>query len=157
MYRIAGNFWGIQFSWMGDLQRFRDLIFADGRFKLLRPQYPFGYASYRTHARAVDRTRRKHATSDCTQSRTSRRSSARVAWLWSIMYDQLTSSKLIEFGKLSAWSMPCANHDGHTPCHCACAVNELVHKEFYFADLIFVVFESTAKTAKIGSLENFRL
>ena len=28
---------------------------------------------------------------------------------------------------------------------------------FYFADFIFVVCQSTAKTAKIGSLENFRL
>ena len=28
---------------------------------------------------------------------------------------------------------------------------------FCFADLIFVVCQSTAKTAKIGSLDNFRL
>ena len=34
---------------------------------------------------------------------------------------------------------------------------ENVRLGFYFADLIFVVCQSTAKTAKIGSLENFRL
>ena len=32
--------------------------------------------------------------------------------------------------------------------------SENVHLGFYFADLIFVVFQSTAKTMKIGSLEN---
>ena len=35
--------------------------------------------------------------------------------------------------------------------------SENVRLGFYFADLIFVVCQSTAKTAKIGSLENFRL
>ena len=35
--------------------------------------------------------------------------------------------------------------------------SENVRSDFYFADLIFVVFQSSAKTAKIGSLENFRL
>ena len=30
-YRIAGNFRGVQFSQKGDLQKFRGLIFADGR------------------------------------------------------------------------------------------------------------------------------
>ena len=34
---------------------------------------------------------------------------------------------------------------------------ENVRLGFYFADLIFVVCQSTAKTAKIGSLKNFRL
>ena len=34
---------------------------------------------------------------------------------------------------------------------------ENVRLGFYFADLIFVLCQSTAKTAKIGSLENFRL
>ena len=41
--------------------------------------------------------------------------------------------------------------------NCARAVSEIVSEEFYFADLIFVVCESTAKTTKIGSLENFQL
>ena len=35
--------------------------------------------------------------------------------------------------------------------------SENVRLGFYFTDLIFVVCQSTAKTAKIGSLENFRL
>ena len=35
--------------------------------------------------------------------------------------------------------------------------SENVRLGFYFADLIFVVCQTTAKTAKIGSLENFRL
>ena len=34
---------------------------------------------------------------------------------------------------------------------------ENVRLGFYFADLNFVVCQSIAKTAKIGSLENFRL
>ena len=29
LYRIAGNFRGVQFSWKASLQTFRDLIFAD--------------------------------------------------------------------------------------------------------------------------------
>ena len=29
----SGKFWGVQFSWKGNLQRFRGLIFADGRFR----------------------------------------------------------------------------------------------------------------------------
>ena len=36
-------------------------------------------------------------------------------------------------------------------------VSSVVHLSFYFADLIFVVCQSTAKSAKIGSLESFRL
>ena len=39
----------------------------------------------------------------------------------------------------------------------ACVGSENVHSGFYFADLIFMVCQSTAKTAKIGSLKNFRL
>ena len=35
--------------------------------------------------------------------------------------------------------------------------SENVRLGFYFADLIFVVCQSTAKTAKIESLKNFRL
>ena len=35
--------------------------------------------------------------------------------------------------------------------------SENVRLGVYFADLIFVVCQSTAKTTKIGSLENFRL
>ena len=35
--------------------------------------------------------------------------------------------------------------------------SENVRLGFYFTDLIFVVCQSTAKTAKIGTLENFRL
>ena len=35
--------------------------------------------------------------------------------------------------------------------------SENVRLGFYFTDLIFVVCQSTVKTAKIGSLENFRL
>ena len=35
--------------------------------------------------------------------------------------------------------------------------SENVRLGFNFADLIFVVCQSTVKTAKIGSLENFRL
>ena len=35
--------------------------------------------------------------------------------------------------------------------------SENVRLGFYFADLIFVVCPSTMKTAKIGSIENFRL
>ena len=35
--------------------------------------------------------------------------------------------------------------------------SENVRLSFYFADLIFVVCQSTTKTVKIGSLENFRL
>ena len=35
--------------------------------------------------------------------------------------------------------------------------SENVRLGFYFADLIFVVCQSTAKTAKIESLENVRL
>ena len=35
--------------------------------------------------------------------------------------------------------------------------NENVHLGFYFVDLIFVVCQSTTKTAKIGSLENIWL
>ena len=31
--RYSGKFWGVQFSWKGNLQRFRGLIFADGRFR----------------------------------------------------------------------------------------------------------------------------
>ena len=36
-YRIAGNFRGIQFSRKGHLQRFRDLIFTDGRSRTAPP------------------------------------------------------------------------------------------------------------------------
>ena len=34
---MAGNFRGIQFSWKAHLQRFRDLIFADGRSMVTPP------------------------------------------------------------------------------------------------------------------------
>ena len=36
-YRMAGNFRGIQFSRKAHLQRFRDLIFADGRSRVAPP------------------------------------------------------------------------------------------------------------------------
>ena len=49
---MAGNFRGIQFSRKAHLPRFRDLIFADGRFRLLHLQYPSGSTSYCTHAAA---------------------------------------------------------------------------------------------------------
>ena len=52
------------------------------------------------------------------------------------------------------------HHDGHPPPpplrYCTCRLRKNVHLGFYFADLIFVNGQSTAKTAKIGSLENFR-
>ena len=37
IYRMAGNFRGIQFSRKAHLQRFRDLIFADGRSRVAPP------------------------------------------------------------------------------------------------------------------------
>ena len=37
VYRMAGNFRGIQFSRKAHLQRFRDLIFADGRSRVAPP------------------------------------------------------------------------------------------------------------------------
>ena len=43
------------------------------------------------------------------------------------------------------------------PANCARTASEIKCEEFYFVDLIFVVCESTVKTTKIGSLENFRL
>ena len=43
------------------------------------------------------------------------------------------------------------------PANRARAGRENLRLGFYFADLIFVVCQSTAKTAKIGSLENIRL
>ena len=42
VYCIAGNFRGIQFSWKGNLQRFRDLIFADGPSRTAPPTIPLG-------------------------------------------------------------------------------------------------------------------
>ena len=39
-YRIAGNFRGVQFSRKGNLQRFRSLIFADGRSRTAPPTIP---------------------------------------------------------------------------------------------------------------------
>ena len=39
-YRIAGNFRGFQFSRKGNLQRFRGLIFADGRSRTAPPTIP---------------------------------------------------------------------------------------------------------------------
>ena len=37
LYRMAGNFRGIQFSRKAHLQRFRNLIFADGRSRVAPP------------------------------------------------------------------------------------------------------------------------
>ena len=37
LYRMAGNFRGIQFSRKAHLQRFRDLIFADGHSRVAPP------------------------------------------------------------------------------------------------------------------------
>ena len=34
-YRIARNFRGLKFSWIGLPENFRDFIFADGRFDLM--------------------------------------------------------------------------------------------------------------------------
>ena len=40
VYNVAGNFRGIQFSWMGNLQIFRGLIFADGHSRTAPPTIP---------------------------------------------------------------------------------------------------------------------
>ena len=40
IYRIAGNFRGVQFSWKGKLQAFRGLIFANGRSRTAPPTIP---------------------------------------------------------------------------------------------------------------------
>ena len=40
LYRTAGNFRGVQFSQKGNLQRFRGLIFADGRSRTAPPTIP---------------------------------------------------------------------------------------------------------------------
>ena len=40
LYRIAGNFRGVQFSRKSNLQRFRGLIFADGRSRTAPPTIP---------------------------------------------------------------------------------------------------------------------
>ena len=52
------------------------------------------------------------------------------------------------------------HHYGHAPCYRTCAhmldVARTYVLAFYFVDLIFVDRQSTAKTMKIGSLENFR-
>ena len=51
-YRMARIFRGIQFLQKAHLQRFRDLIFADGRFRVAPPTIPLGSASYCTCAAA---------------------------------------------------------------------------------------------------------
>ena len=55
-YRIAGNFRGVQFSRKGNLQRFRGLIFADGRSRTAPPTIP-GWLRLLPHARAGSKTR----------------------------------------------------------------------------------------------------
>ena len=51
-YCMARIFRGIQFLQKAHLQRFRDLIFADGRFRVAPPTIPLGSASYCTCAAA---------------------------------------------------------------------------------------------------------
>ena len=70
--------------------------------------------------------------------------------------DKLTSSKFEKLVAVDRKRQACSMMTT-PPTNRAHAVSEIVCGEFYFADLIFVVRESTSKTAKIGSLENFRL
>ena len=65
-----------------------------------------------------------------------------------------------EVNPLLDWSNSGLHHDSHAPCYRA-YVRAYQHRKyvrlgFYFVDLIFVDHQSTAKTVKIGSLENFR-
>ena len=50
------------------------------------------------------------------------------------------------------------HHDDHAPCYraCVCERRENMRLGFCFADLSFMDYKSTMKTAKIGYLKNFR-
>ena len=62
-----------------------------------------------------------------------------------------------EIGRLSDRSSSMPITMAMPPANCVYVGHENVRLEFYFTYLIFVVCQSTMKTAKIGSLENFQL
>ena len=132
---------------------------------LLHPQYPSGSTSYCTRAAAqislesAEKTSKRSIDRTCIYSSRDREM-AREYSIWSrletFVQKKLNNNELV-------WSKPAVRsiqlssgmHAPRWPRPLLSHVCAYV-LAFYFADLIFVDRQSTAKTAKIGSLENFR-
>ena len=61
MYRIAGNFRGVQFSWIGDLLTFRVFIFADASNHAITCTCTYIQAYFTVLIFAVERLTAKNA------------------------------------------------------------------------------------------------
>ena len=149
MYRIAGNFRGIQFLWMGDLQRFRDLIFVDGPSRNCSAH----------NIRLASATRKPGESYKRQQSIVLSvvpvEEIAQVLCMTeAVIYCRPADKQQVREACGNPRSMMTVDLP---PANLAFAISKIAHGEFYFADLIIVVCESTAKTTKVGSLEDFQV
>ena len=60
LYCIVGSFLRVQFSRMGNLQRFCSVIFADGRSRAAPPTLPVGFTSYCMQLKTCEMTCELH-------------------------------------------------------------------------------------------------
>ena len=128
---------------MDNLQRFRDLIFADGRSRTAPPTLPVGSTSYGMQLKTCEMARELHMMEAIVRVY----HVYKEIWCVAEVIDNLLRDQLIN--RAITMAMPPANH-----AYLGC---KNLHVGIYFTSLIFAVCQSTAKTAKIGPYKNFPL